>query len=418
MEIDRLATTMVLLAADRMARTPMNLKPGWGSLAQELALSSSVRTAHERHSRPSGNAYGPRGTRVTWAELSRELQPFGRAARGGFVGTTGVAGLTVGGGLGWMLRKHGLALDNLLSADVTTADGQFRTASSAENPDLFWGIRGAGRNFGVVTSFEFQVHAVGTVLAGLVLRRASKGGKALRFWREFDSTASEDMSNSTVIFTTPPTMPLLDKLLREPIVGIGGVWVGELEAGEQALRALREFGPPAADIYQPMPYSAAQTMADFLWPRGSYNYWKSSFLKSLSDEAIDTILKYYSTSPSPRTAVVIEHNGGAMSRVADDATAFGHRSWPYNFLVTALWTDPSETEANIRWTRAFFEAMRPFLADAAYVNYLGEVEEDDIRAAYGRKYERLVALKNKYDPTNFFCMNQNIKPSWTAASGA
>jgi FAD/FMN-containing dehydrogenase len=349
---------------------------------------------------------------VTWTEFAHELQPFGLAATGGFVGTTGVAGLTVGGGLGWMVRKHGLALDNLLSADVVTADGQFLAASSTENPDLFWGIRGGGGNFGIVTSFQFKVYTAGTVLAGLVLHPASRGREAMRFWREYEMTASEDMTNGALLFNAPPDMPFPDVLRREPIVGLGGVFVGKLEAGERLLRPLREFGPPAADIYQPMPYSSAQTMADFLWPRGSLNYWKSSYLRSLSDGAIDTMLDFYAQAPSPRSVVVVEHNGdGAMSRVADDATAFGHRNWPYNLLVTAVWSDPADTDANIRWTREFFDAMRPFLADAAYVNYLGEVDEAGVKAAYGRKYARLAELKQKYDPTNFFCMNQNIRPS-------
>jgi len=349
---------------------------------------------------------------VTWAELSHELQVFGLAATGGYVGTTGVAGLTLGGGLGWMVRKHGCALDNLLSADIVVADGQFLRTSRNTNPDLFWGIRGGGGNFGIVTSFEFQVHPAGTVLAGLVLHPAFKGRESLRFWRDFEATAPEEMSNSAVLFTAPPELPLPDALRQGPIVGIGGVWVGTLEDGERALQPLREFGPPAADIYQPMPYSAAQRMADFLWTRGTYNYWKSNYLKSLSDQAIDTIIDFCGKTPSSRTVVVLEHDGdGAWSRVAEDATAFGHRNWPYNFVVTTVWTEAAETEANIRWTGEFWDAMRPFLADAAYVNYLGDVEEEGVRAAYGRKYQRLAELKDQYDPTNFFHMNQNIRPA-------
>ena len=356
---------------------------------------------------------------VTWAELNHELQAFGLAATGGFVGTTGVGGLTLGGGLGWMVRKHGCALDNLLSADVVTADGRLLTAGPSENADLFWGIRGGGGNFGIVTSFEFQVHPAGTVLAGLVLHAESKGPEILRFWREYELTAGEEMSNSALLFTAPPELPLPESLRQGPIVAVGGVWVGPLEAGEQALRPLREFGPPAADIYQSMPYSAAQSMADFLWPRGLYSYWKSSYLKSFSDGAIDTMLAFYSKSPSPRTVIVVEHDGdGAFSRVPEDATAFGHRNWPYNLVVTSLWTDANDSDANIRWTREFWQAMRPFLADAAYVNYLGEVDEEGIRAAYGRKYERLAALKAKYDPANFFRMNQNIKPSSSSLTAA
>jgi FAD/FMN-containing dehydrogenase len=354
---------------------------------------------------------------VTWGELNHELQAFGLAATGGYVGTTGVGGLTLGGGLGWMVRKYGCALDNLISADVVTAEGQFLTASLKQNEELFWGLRGGGGNFGIVTSFEFQVHEAGTVLAGLVLHQLSKGREAVRFWREYEKTAPEEMSNGLVLFTAPPELPLPEALRREPIVALGGVYVGPLADAEKALLPLREFGPPAADIYQPMPYSAAQSMADFLWPKGLYSYWKSSFLRSLSDAAIDTILDFYAKTPSPRTVVVVEHDGdGAFERIPADATAFGHRNWPFNLVVTTMWADPKETDANILWTREFMGAMQPFLADAAYVNYLGEVTDEGVRAAYGQKYERLAALKAKYDPTNFFCFNQNIKPTEAATS--
>jgi FAD/FMN-containing dehydrogenase len=356
---------------------------------------------------------------VTWAEMNHELQTFGLAGTGGYVGTTGVAGLTLGGGLGWMVRKHGTALDNLLSVDVVTADGEFLNASPTEHPDLFWGIRGAGGNFGVVTSFEFQVHPAGTVLAGLVLHQASKGREVLRYWREFGPSAPEEITEGAVLFNAAPEVPVPDVLRQGPLVALAGVYVGPMEKGEQVVRPLREFASPAADMFQPMPYSAAQTMADFLWPRGTYNYWKSNYLKSLSDGAIDTILDFYSKAPSPRTVVVLEHNGhGAMDRVPEDATAFGHRKWPFNIVVTTIWTNAADTDVNIRWTREFWQAMQPFLADDAYVNYLGEVEEEGVRAAYGRKYERLVALKDKYDPTNFFSMNQNIKPSRAASTAA
>ena len=354
---------------------------------------------------------------VTWGELNHELQAFGLAATGGFVGTTGVGGLTLGGGLGWMVRKYGCALDNLISADVVTAEGEFITASLNQNAELFWGLRGGGGNFGIVTSFEFQVHPAGAVMAGLVLHPLSKGRDALRFWREYEKTAAEEMSNSMVLFTAPAELPLPDALRREPIVSIGGVHVGQVEEAKKALRPLREFGPPAADIYQPMPYSAAQSMADFLWPKGLYSYWKSSFLKSFSDGAIDTVLDFYAKTPSPRTVIVVEHDGdGAFDRVPADATAFGHRNWQYNLVVTTMWVDVADNEVNIRWTREFWEAMKPFFADAAYVNYLGEVTEEGVRAAYGNKYDRLAALKAKYDPTNFFSHNQNIKPNLAATS--
>ena len=350
---------------------------------------------------------------VTWGELNHDLQAFGLAATGGFIGTTGVSGLTLGGGLGWLVRKHGLALDNLLSADAVTADGRLLVANPTQNEDLFWGLRGGGGNFGIVTSFEFRVYPAGTVLAGLVLHPLSSGREALQFWRGFGPTAPEEFTDSALVFNAPAEMPVPDSLRAEPIVGLGGVCTAPLDAAEAAMAPLRRFGPPAADAIQPMPYSAAQTMADFLWPPGLLNYWKSSFLKELSDAAIDTILAYSKTAPSPRTVIVLEHNGhGAMSRVAADATAFGYRNWPFNFLVTSIWSDPAESDANIRWTREFCDAMQPFLADAVYVNYLGEEGEERVRSAYSPgTYARLAALKQKYDPTNLFRLNQNIKPA-------
>jgi len=354
---------------------------------------------------------------ATWQDVNHELQAFGLAAAGGYVGTTGVGGLTLGGGLGWMVRKHGLALDNLLSADIVTADCRLLTTSPEQNADLFWGIRGGGGNFGVATSFEFKVHDAGTVLAGLVLHPASVGAQALRFWREYERTAPEEISNGALLFTPPPDLPLPDVIRAKPTIGIGGVYLGSVEAAERDLRSLRAFGPPAADIFQPMPYSAAQSMADFLWPRGLRSYWKSSFLKSFSDIAIDTILSYYAKTPSWHTVIVIEHDGdGAMDRVPADATAFGHRDWPYNIVVTTQWETPEETQANIAWTKELWDALKPFLADASYINYIDDEGEEGIRTSYGAKLDRLVALKTKYDPTNFFHVNQNFKPRAAAST--
>lgn len=356
---------------------------------------------------------------ATWTDVNHELQVFGLAATGGFVGATGVSGLTLGGGLGWLVRKHGLSLDNLLSVDLVTAEGRVVTARTGENDDLFWGVRGGGGNFGIATSFEFAVHPAGTVLAGMVLHPLSTTAKALRFWREYERASPEELTNGALLFHPPAELGVPEILHREGIVGLGGVYCGPLEVGEQVLRPLRQFGPPAADIFQKMPYSAAQVMADFLWPAGAYNYWKSSYLKELSDAAIDTIASHYAEAPSRRTVVVLEHNGdGAMSRVAEEATAFGDRRWPYNLLVTSVWTDPDQADTNIRWTRRFWDAMKPYLVDAVYVNYLGDEGDEGVRAAYGGKYARLVALKNKYDPHNVFRMNQNIRPSVTTSAGS
>jgi FAD/FMN-containing dehydrogenase len=349
----------------------------------------------------------------TWGEVNDALQSHGLAATGGFVSVTGVAGLTLGGGLGWLVRKHGLALDNLLSAEMVLADGQQVVASARANEDLFWAIRGGGGNFGVVTAFEFQAHPLGTVLAGIVLHPEAAARGALRRWRDFEATAPEESNQAAVIFHFPDDASAPLPLRGAGVVGLGGVYAGPVEEGEQVLRPLREYGPPIADMFQPMPYSAAQRMADFLWPPGLHGYWKSSYLTGMKDAAIDVIVDCFARVPSPRTVIVLEHNGdSAWDRVPDSATAFGHRAWPYNFVVTSAWSDPRDGERNIAWTREFFTAMRPFAAQGAYVNYLGGDEgSEGLRAAYGAKLARLTALKTKYDPANLFRMNHNIVPA-------
>jgi FAD/FMN-containing dehydrogenase len=350
---------------------------------------------------------------LTWGELNHDLQAFGLAAAGGYVSTTGVAGLTLGGGLGWLVRKHGLAADNLLGVDVVTADGRLVAASEGENADLFWAVRGGGGNFGVVTSFTFQVHPAGTVLAGLVLHPLDAAPDALRFWRDYARSSPEALTSGALLITAPPAPFVPPEAQGRPAVALGGVYTGDLDDAEAILEPLRRFGAPFADIFQPMPYSAAQVMADDLWPRGSQNYWKSGFLDALTDAAVDTIVERFAGVPSPLTTVVLEHNGdGAMTRVGPNETAFAQRRWPYNFLITSLWSDPADSKRNVGWTRDTWDALRPFLPDAVYVNYLGAEGEDRVRAAYGDdNYARLVAAKNAYDPTNMFRLNQNIAPS-------
>lgn len=348
-----------------------------------------------------------------WGEVNDALQPHGLAATGGFVSVTGVSGLTLGGGLGWLVRKHGLALDNLISAEVVLADGRLVAASARENDDLFWAIRGGGGNFGVVTSFEFRVHPVGTVLAGIVLHPAAAAAGAMRRWRDLEAAAPNECTQGALLFHFPDDATAPPPLRGSAVVGLGGVYAGPMDEGEKVLRPLREYGPPVADMFQSMPYNAAQRMADFLWPPGLHSYWKSSYLTALSDAAIDVIVDFFARVPSPRTVVVLEHNGdSAWDSVPDTATAFGHRAWPYNFVVTSAWSDPKDTKRNIAWTRDFFNAMRPFAAPGAYVNYLGGDEgADGLKAAYGAKLTRLAALKAKFDPTNLFRINQNIAPA-------
>jgi len=357
------------------------------------------------------------GAGLTWGEVNDALQPHGLAATGGFVSVTGVSGLTLGGGIGWLAREYGLALDNLLSAEVVLADGRIVTASATENNDLFWAIRGGGGNFGVVTSFEFRVHPVGIVLAGVVIHPAENAKDVMRVWRDFESTSSNKLTQGALLFHFPDDPSAPSEVRAAPVIGVGGVYAGPVDEGEKALAPLRGFGKPAADLFQPIPYNQAQRMADFLWPSGLHGYWKSSYMETLSDRAIDVVIDYFSRVPSPHTVVVLEHYGdGAIKRVPEAATAFGHRAWPYNFLVTSVWADPADTERNISWTREFFDAMKPFLVDASYVNYIGDEGIEGLKGSYGRaKYSRLSAIKTRYDPANLFRMNQNIPPVTAAA---
>jgi FAD/FMN-containing dehydrogenase len=274
-------------------------------------------------------------------------------------------------------------------------------------------VRGGGRNFGVVTSLEFRVHPVGTVLGGLLIHPLTSAKDVLRLLRQHVATAPDELTWGTLLFSVPPVPFLPEQMHGTPVAAIAVCYAGPLEEGVQVLQTLREFGPPLADLIQPIPYSVAQSMADVLFPPGHHNYWKSSFLKDLNDDAIETILTHFAAVPSPQTVVIVDHNGGgAISRSGQDETAFAHRDWTYNVLVSTTWANPADSETNIRWTRGFWEAIQPCLANAVYVNYTSDEGEDLSRAAYAVKTRaRLVALKNKYDPTNLFRLNQNIKPN-------
>jgi len=344
---------------------------------------------------------------LTLGEFDHETQAFGLATTLGIVSVTGIAGLTLGGGVGWLNGIHGLACDNLLSADVVTADGQLRTASAEENEDLFWGIRGGSGNFGIVTSFKYQLHPIGAVLGGNLLYPEAKAREALRFYYEFTSTCPDELSTLALLGRTPD---------GGPVVNIVVCYCGPLEAGEQVLRPLRTFGPPLEDNIQQMPYRTLQSALDAAFPFGQQHYWKASFLKHLSDEAIEVMGRFVAEMPSPTSGVGFQQMHGAASRAPLTETAFPHRDEHYDFVIISQWADPADSARNIQWTREFFEAMQPFLERGVYVNDLGEEGEDRVKEAYGSNYERLVALKNKYDPTNQFRLNHNIKP--TAQSGA
>lgn len=354
---------------------------------------------------------------LTWGELNRDLQAFGLGATGGYISITGVPGLTLGGGFGWLVRKHGLALDNLLSVDIVTADGRLLSASTDENADLFWGVRGAGANFGAVTSFEFQVHPVGTVLAGPVIHPFERASEVLRTFRSYVPSAPDELTWGVLLFTIPESPAFPPPLRGKRVVALVVCYAGPIEAGEAWLRPVREFGPPLADLVEPMPFSVAQVSADFIWPPGYRNYWKSTYLRDLDDAAIDTIVEHFARVPSPNTVVVLDHNGGgAISRVGTLETAYVHRNLTYNFLVTSAWRDAADDERNIAWTRALWSALQPSAANALYINFTSDHDAAAMRNAYPHEVrERLVALKNRYDPTNLFRMNHNIEPSDEAA---
>ena len=340
---------------------------------------------------------------VTWNEFDRETQAFGLATTGGTVSTTGLSGLTLGGGVGWLARKHGLSCDNVLSHDVVTADGRYLTASATENPDLFWGLRGGGGNFGVVTSFEYRLHPVSRVLAGMLLHPLGRAKEVLRFQRDFARGAPDDLVVIAALLHSPDGVPM---------AAVAPCHLGPFAEAERALRPLREFGPPVADQVRPMSYCELQTtMLDAAFPPGLFNYWRSSFVRNLTDPVIDILAGHFANAPNALTVVSVEHLGGAVSRVPRQDTAFNLRDGDYNLGIITRWTDPAEADKNIRWARALAAALQPFSGDAIYVNYMAPDEAGRVKESYGAEtYERLVAVKNRYDPTNFFRLNQNIKP--------
>jgi FAD/FMN-containing dehydrogenase len=337
---------------------------------------------------------------LTLGELDRATQEYGLAVPLGIVSMTGIAGLTLGGGIGWLNGKHGLACDNLLAAEVVTADGRLLTVSTAEHDDLFWGLRGGGGNFGVVTSFTYQLHPVGPVLGGGVMYPPARACEALRFYQEFAGACPDELTTMASVGADPD---------GRPVVAVAVCYCGPLAAGERAVRPLRAFGPLVADDIQLIAYCALQSRADAGFPLGRQHYWKGGRLAHLDDEAIETLLDLVAKDPPPPYGIGLQQVHGVASRVDPAATAFPHRGQWYDFLVLAQWADPALSVQNIERTRAFFAAMQPFLEGGVYVNNLGTAEDDRVRAAYGGNYERLLALKNRYDPTNLFHMNQNIR---------
>jgi FAD/FMN-containing dehydrogenase len=340
---------------------------------------------------------------VTWAEFDRETQLYGLATTGGVVSSTGIAGFTLGGGLGWLMGKHGLTSDNLLSVEIVTADGRVQVASDDESPDLFWAVRGGGGNFGVAASFEYRIHPVGpTVTGGLVAHAFERAGDVLRFYREVTTSPPDELTVYAGLIHAPDGSKL---------GAMACCHCGSLEDGETATRPIKAFGSPALDTIAPIGYCQINAMMDAGYPRGARNYWKSSFLADLGDEAIHTMIECYARCPSPMSQLFLEHVHGAVTRVGVEDTAFPHRAEGYDFLVLTQWMDPADDERCIGWARETYAAMEPFIAPGRYVNYLDNDEAGDpVAAAYGPNYRRLHKIKARYDPDNFFHMNQNIRP--------
>lgn len=349
---------------------------------------------------------------VTWRELDHETQAFGLALTGGLVSSTGIAGFALGGGIGWLMRKHGLTCDNLAAADLVTADGRLVHASERENPDLYWGLRGGGGNFGVVTSFEFRLHRVGpTILAGPIFFPGDQATQILRGYREYTASLPDEMTTLVNLTTAPPAPFLPADVHGKKVVAVVGVYAGSPDEGRKVAEPLRHLGTPITDLLGPMPYTMMQSLLDGLYAPGARNYFKAGYLGGLSDEAIDTLARFHGSSISPSSEIHVHQLGGAVSRVPDDATAFGQRGAPYLLNIVARWTDPGTDAAQIGWARDLYAAAEPFSTGGTYVNFMS-AGDDRIVAAYGPdKYERLARLKEAWDPTNLFRLNQNIRPS-------
>jgi FAD/FMN-containing dehydrogenase len=338
-------------------------------------------------------------------EFDGKTQTFGLATTLGVASDTGIAGLTLGGGYGWLNGKYGLACDNVLAVDVVTAEGRHVTASSEENADLFWGMRGAGANFGVVTSFRYQLHPVGPVLGGFVLYPLSQGREALRFFHEFSATCPDEVSTVGLLLSAPD---------GSPAVGIAACYTGPVAEGERVLKPLRTFGSPIADLIALRRYTEMQSLFDQNWVPGQLNYWKTSLMRAPTDEAIEVLLEYAQKRPTPNSVIYFQQAHGAASRVKPSDTAFPHRFDHYDGGPWAIWHDRADSDRCIRWARECWNALRPFYDSGAYVNAVDDAIGDDderVRSAYGSNFERLTLLKNRYDPTNLFRLNANIRPA-------
>ncbi len=382
--------------------------PGFSTLDAGILLDLSAMTGIEVH---PGERTVTAQAGCTWKDLDAETQQFGLAVTGGLVSSTGIAGFTTGGGIGWLMRKHGLACDNLVGAEVVTADGQFVHASASENAELFWGLRGGGGNFGVVTSFEYRLHEVGpTVLSGLVFYPAREVDQVLAGYRAACAGAPDELTTLVNLTTAPPVPFLPEAVHGTPIIGVGGCWSGDPDAGQAATAPFRSLGTVISDVFADNPYAGWQQALDPLYPRGIHNYFRSAFLPALDNQALQVLAESFATLPNPLCEIHVQHLGGAVGRVPAPDTAYALREQEFIVNVIARTPDASGFEQVIAWARGVTTALGP---DAnTYVNFTGDADPALVRASYPpATYQRLVELKNRYDPTNLFRLNQNITPT-------
>ena len=352
---------------------------------------------------------------LTWGEFDPATQEHGLAVTGGRFSTTGIAGLTLGSGSGWLERKCGLTADNLISVELVTADGSVLTASATDNPELFWGLRGGGGNFGIVTSFLYRLHPVGPMIyGGLLVSLPDRATEVLRFMREYMRDAPDDLGAGMAFISAPPEPFVPPEMHFKPIFGTLVCWTGDHDEGERVMAPIREVAQPVMDMVQPMPYVALQSMLDAGGPHGTRGYMKAGFLDELSDEAIAELTRQGGSRPGPMVQLLLEPLGGAIGRVGEDETALGRRDVPWCYHALSMWMqpDPETADAHVDWAKQLAAGMEPHTTSGVYLNFTSDVGEDRVRSTYGpEKYARLQALKDRYDPTNLFRLNQNIAPS-------
>jgi FAD/FMN-containing dehydrogenase len=381
--------------------------PGFGTnddgVVIDLSLMRGVRVDPK-----AGTARAEGG--ATWGDFNHATYPFGLATTGGVISSTGIAGLTLGGGIGYLTRRFGLSCDNLISCDVVTADGAFQTASETENADLFWALRGGGGNFGVVTSFEYRLHPVKDVYGGPMFFELKHAANVLRFYREFIRDAPEEFGGFPAFQIAPPLPFIPEKRHGDTLCLFVACWSGPMDRGEKALKALHDVAPVVAEHVGPMPYPALNAAFDPLLPPGMQHYWKANFVKELTDEAIAAHLEYGPKVPAVSSTMHVYPINGACHRVGATATAFGHRDATFAAVIAGMWPDPADNEKNVKWVRDYYQAIAPHSEAGGYTNFAAGDDQDRAPANYGTSYDRLVQVKRTYDPGNLFHLNQNVRP--------